>query len=260
MPTCFVVQPFDSDKYDQRFDEIYSVAITDAGLEPYRVDRDHSVAIPIADIESAIRNSAVCFADISEDNPNVWFEFGYAIASGKEVLIVCDIAKRDRFPFDVQHRKIIRYRTASPSDFTKLQSEITLGLKHALERSQKVQRLEDTIIAPSDGLDEFEVALCATIAAATDPGESRLSLYQAKQAMERLGYTGLAIQFAFRKLQQKGFIQMVEEHEYNGEPFAAIELQGVAWAWLMENQNRFLMKSPKQKASGAMAIDDDVPF
>jgi hypothetical protein len=30
MATCFVIQPFDSDKYDKRFDEVFAPAISEA--------------------------------------------------------------------------------------------------------------------------------------------------------------------------------------------------------------------------------------
>jgi hypothetical protein len=43
MTTCFVIQPFDSGKYDKRYADVYRPAIVDAGLEPYRVDKDPSV-------------------------------------------------------------------------------------------------------------------------------------------------------------------------------------------------------------------------
>lgn len=39
MPTCFVIQPFDAGPYDKRYDDAFVPAISDAGLEPYRVDR-----------------------------------------------------------------------------------------------------------------------------------------------------------------------------------------------------------------------------
>ena len=75
---CFVIQPF-SPTYDARFADTFEPAILNAGMKPYRVDRDPAVSIPIEEIETNIGSSACCFAEISEDNPNVWFELGYAI-------------------------------------------------------------------------------------------------------------------------------------------------------------------------------------
>ena len=85
MGTCFVIQPFDRGKFDKRFEDTFRPAIEEAGLEAYRVDQDPNVEIPIEAIEEGIRNAAVCLADITTDNPNVWYELGYAFAAGKAV-------------------------------------------------------------------------------------------------------------------------------------------------------------------------------
>jgi hypothetical protein len=62
MPTCFVIQPFDAGKFDKRFDDVFAPAIKAAGLEPYRVDRDPKVDVPIDAIEEGIRAAALCLA------------------------------------------------------------------------------------------------------------------------------------------------------------------------------------------------------
>ena len=51
MTTCFVIQPFDNGKFDRRYNGIFEPAIKDAGLKPYRVDRDPSTVIVIETIE-----------------------------------------------------------------------------------------------------------------------------------------------------------------------------------------------------------------
>ena len=73
MPRCFVIQPFDNGPFDKRYKDIFAPAIVNAGLEPYRVDRDPSVTIPIEEIQAGIESSEICLAEISIDNPNVWF-------------------------------------------------------------------------------------------------------------------------------------------------------------------------------------------
>ena len=70
MPTCFVIQPFDPEN-DRRYEEVYKPALEQVGLEPYRVDQDPTVEVPIESIEKRIRNSAICLADITEDNLSV---------------------------------------------------------------------------------------------------------------------------------------------------------------------------------------------
>lgn len=141
MPTCFVIQPFDGGNFDNRYEDVFAPAIKDAGFDPYRVDRDPAVSIPIEDIQSGIKQAAVCLADITLDNPNVWFELGYALSAGKSVVMVCGV-ERKKFPFDVHHRSIIKYQTGSPRDFDALQSSI----KERLEAIDKKDLALDELV------------------------------------------------------------------------------------------------------------------
>src|SRR3972149_10134154 len=124
MGRCFVIQPFDGGPFDKRYDDVLVPAIEEANLEPYRVDRDPCVSIPIDQIEDGIQNSDICLADITENNPNVWFELGFAIAVPKEVVLICSSERKNPFPFDIQHRNIILYNTQSPSNFKDLEIKI----------------------------------------------------------------------------------------------------------------------------------------
>ena len=54
METCFVIQPFDKGNFDDRYKDTFEPAIKEADLEPYRVDKDFSVRIPIDTIEENI--------------------------------------------------------------------------------------------------------------------------------------------------------------------------------------------------------------
>ena len=47
MSTCFVMQPFDGDVYDKRYETVFAPGIKAARLEPYRVDRGPGVSVPI---------------------------------------------------------------------------------------------------------------------------------------------------------------------------------------------------------------------
>ena len=117
MSTCFVIQPFDGAKFDKRYVDVYKPAIEGAGLEAYRVDIDPQVSIPIESIEKGIRQATICLADISKDNPNVWYELGFAFAAKRPIVMVCSEERSGRYPFDIQHRSIISYQEESTSDF-----------------------------------------------------------------------------------------------------------------------------------------------
>ncbi|MBK7692430.1 MAG: hypothetical protein IPK62_01960 [Bacteroidetes bacterium] len=129
MHKCFVIQPFDH-KFDNRFKDTFEPAIKKAGLIPYRVDNDLTTIKPIESIEEGIKNSKIVFADITTDNPNVWYELGFAFACNKKIIMVCCKDERsDHFPFDIRHRSIIEYKSGTKSDFEKLEQGITLKIK-----------------------------------------------------------------------------------------------------------------------------------
>src|SRR5437867_4055926 len=107
---CCIFQPFDSGgPYDKRYEGVLAPAVKAANLEAYRVDKDPRATIPIETLHREIRSSTACVADITTDNPNVWYELGYAIASDKPTVIICSNQRGASRPFDIQHRQIIYY-------------------------------------------------------------------------------------------------------------------------------------------------------
>ena len=155
MGTCFVIRPFDGGKFDKRYDDVFSPAIRAPGLEPYRVDHDPSVSVPIDDIQRRIEAPTACLADITTDNPNVWFELGYAIAAQREVVLVYSDERTSKFPFDVQHRSITKYCTESSSDYDELRKKVESRLTAGIQRREKmgeVARIQS--VATVEGLDQ----------------------------------------------------------------------------------------------------------
>lgn len=165
MLTCFVIQPFDAGKFDKRFDNVYKPAIESAGLKAYRVDRDPNVEIPIEAIEEGIRNAVICLADITTDNPNVWYELGFSFATGRSVVMVCsDERVTKKFPFDIQHRTIINYTSEAPQDFDLLRDKITDKIKALSQKAETLRQVaESEQVAPTKGLSQSELMVfCGT--------------------------------------------------------------------------------------------------
>ena len=140
MPTCFVIQPFDKGgPYDKRYRDVLVPAIGEAGLEPYRVDEDPGTTVLIDDIENGIRGAEVCLADITTNNPNIWYEVGFAFANGKSVVLICLDPRPEPFPFDIRHRPVISYTLHSSSDFENLKRELVKRLRAQVEKAEKLQ-------------------------------------------------------------------------------------------------------------------------
>ena len=244
MPKCFVIQPFDGGKFDKRFKDTFDPAIKAAGLEPYRVDQDPQVEVPIAAIEKGIRDAAICLADITTDNPNVWYELGYAFASRKSVVMVCsDERKGSRFPFDIQHRMVIKYQSESTSDFDQLRQEIKKRIEALLTNDERLRQLaENDSVAPREGLSQYELAVLAELAGESSLPESEMSVRSLKDAVERAGFTALGCNLGLKRLIKKGFVQSVDLQDEAGYDYPAMRLTQVAWDWIEDNEDLFVLK------------------
>ena len=248
MATCFVMQPFDGGTFDKRYEDVFAPAIRDAGLDPYRVDQDPKVSIPIQEIETGIRESQICLAEITQDNPNVWFELGYAIACKKQVVLVCSDERTTKFPFDVQHRTIIKYTTKSISDFQKLKSQIFAKLKACLEKAEKLSTVSEiSKLTKFEGLDQHEVVALAALAENLDHPNDHASTFQIKRDMEASGFTKVATTLALKSLLQKGFLQTGPYQDDGGDYYTGYELTDQGWTWILENKDKFVLQRPPKE-------------
>jgi hypothetical protein len=120
------------------------------------VDEDRRADVLITSIEDGIRSASVCLADITTDNPNVWFELGFALAVNRPVVMVCSTERTGKYPFDIQHRVVTSYKTEAQSDFKKLSDEIVERLRAVAEKSQMLQQIaEAEPLAPVSGLSQI---------------------------------------------------------------------------------------------------------
>ncbi len=260
MPTCFVIQPFDGGKFDKRFDDVFSPAIKAAGLEPYRVDKDPAVDVPIDAIEEGIRSAVLCLADITTDNPNVWYELGFAFASGRPVVMVCsDERTGKKYPFDIQHRTITPYRCESTQDFEKLQSDITARIKALLKRTENLRSIRDSEqVAPVEGLTQPELAVLATVAGSVILPDEGVTPWSVRHDVERAGFTALGFTIGLKRLREKGLLVFRDATDDHGEKFQAVVVTADGWSWIEHHENKFIIKRPNTDAAAGGA--DDVPF
>lgn len=258
MATCFVIQPFDSGKFDKRFDDVYAPAIKAADLEPYRVDRDHGVVVPIDSIEDGIRNASVCLADITTDNPNVWYELGFAFASGRPVVMVCSNERTNgKYPFDIQHRTVIEYKPESASDFDNLKNSLTLKIKAFLNKTIVLRQIEESDqIATTQGLTQIELMVLATLAGETALPGATTTTHSLKSDCERSGLTSIGFSLAFRKLSTKKLIEVSEEwDEHSDRTYSTTKLSDAGWQWIENNESLFALKKPSPST-----LDLETPF
>lgn len=105
--TVFAAMPFDA-----RYDDVFLVAMTYAchqcNLACTRVDRQEFSRDIVEEIQADIRDSVAVIADLSESNPNVLYEVGFAHALEKPIVHICSTSLTE-LPFDVAQWNTLPY-------------------------------------------------------------------------------------------------------------------------------------------------------
>ena len=264
MPTCFVIQPFSS-KFEKRFQDVYKPALEKAGLDPYRVDQDPSTEGVMDSIEQKIRDATICLADITIDNPNVWYELGYAFAAGRSVVMVCSGERKDKLPFDIQHQTVIMYEPESESDFVNLGETISTRAKALVKKNAVREVVEAQQVAPTGGLSQAEISVLAIAAAETAIPGNPVKAWSLRHDAERAGLTGIGFGVALRGLQRKRFVDFVKYEDEDGA-YDAVNVTDDAWTWIDNNDSLFSLfreKSPVPELTEDDILElteDDIPF
>ena len=257
-PTCFVIQPFDQGRFDKRYEDAFKPALAQAGFYAYRVDEDPNAEVLIDAIEAGIRSAAICLADVTTDNPNVWYELGFAYAAGKPVILTCCDEREGELPFDIRHRKVIQYKSESGRDFEELKERVTERALALFDGAVENQMNDADPIAPQDGLPQREIQLLGVIAGATPAPGTRESVWSLQSKAESVGLTPIAIGLAFRGLARRGFVEVVEMED-RGECYDGGYITDRGWDWMEEHANLFNL-AERQKGEQHTFIDDDIPF
>src|SRR2546421_1066636 len=107
---CLVIMPFRGN-----FDPVFRVvqttvvnAVPGQPIDCYWLKDIHAAGRITDDILSGIQKAALCVSDLTQSNPNVMWETGYAMALGKPtVLISQDV---ETVPFDLKVHRVLPYR------------------------------------------------------------------------------------------------------------------------------------------------------
>ena len=252
MPTCFVIQPF-SRRFDQRYNDVYKRALEEARLEPYRVDQDPSTEKIIETIEDQIRKATICLADITTDNPNVWYELGYAFAVGRSVIMVCSKERKGKYPFDIRHRTIIEYTLDSLDDFAKLRKQITTRAKALLKKIAEQPVIETQQLVPTQDLTPGEFSVLRIAAGKTTMPGTCVRAWSVRENAIRDGLNGLSYGVAIQSLKRKGFVELYYGEYENGEYDETVTVTDSAWTWLTG-------KEQEDREDDVQLTEDDIPF
>lgn len=105
-PHAFVAMPF-SESFEDVFYYGISPPVRAAGLLCERIDQIHFTGDIIDRMRERIASSAMVVADLSDANPNVYLEVGYAWGMNIPCVLVCN--RKTGLKFDLQSQRCLFY-------------------------------------------------------------------------------------------------------------------------------------------------------
>lgn len=133
-PMCFVIMPFEG-WFDSYYSEIYIPAIEDAGFEAKRADDLYRPSNIVSDIWAYTKESSVVLADLTNKNPNVFYELGLAHAITKPAILIT--SSIEDIPFDLRNLRVLVYDKNLPNWGLDLKLKITKSLKEIQDNPEK---------------------------------------------------------------------------------------------------------------------------
>jgi hypothetical protein len=117
-PICFVISPIGEPKSEEatRSDQTIRHLITPAaeahGFEVLRADKEERPGIITTQIIQRLVSSPLVIADLTDSNPNVFYELAIRHVTRKPLVQIIDAGQR--IPFDVQMMRAVKYDLRDP--------------------------------------------------------------------------------------------------------------------------------------------------
>jgi hypothetical protein len=131
--TCFVIAPIGSEGSDSRkwSNEVLKLiirpAVSDFGYKAIRADEIQKTGNITSQVIQMCINSDLVIANLTDMNPNVFYEMAVRHAIGKPIVLI--IQKNQSIPFDINQERTLTYDKDSPSSFIDCQEQLRAFLK-----------------------------------------------------------------------------------------------------------------------------------
>lgn len=103
---CFVLMPF-RDSFIRIYEEHVKPTLEALGFRVIKADDIFKPGPIVEQIWEYIIRSRIIIADVTERNPNVFYELGIAHTLGKDVIIITQ--SEEDVPFDLRHLRYFKY-------------------------------------------------------------------------------------------------------------------------------------------------------
>ena len=163
-PRCFVVMPFgkDSTADRERFDRIHKHVIqkpiVEAGYECVRGDELGGTDDIVDMLKSELAKADLVVADLTERNPNVFYELGFRHALGRPTITICsaDELNGGGLPFNVRQYRTIPYQVGDFESVDQCRDDIRDLANHYYAKYLDDDADDETISQPEPTLSEIE--------------------------------------------------------------------------------------------------------
>jgi hypothetical protein len=133
--TCFIISsigPENSEpreKADEKLEFLFKPVLKELGFEPIRADGEDIPGSISRQIVERIINAEMVIADISDLNPNVFYELAIRNAVNKPVIIIKSPTQKP--PFDIQDKRAISVDMAKPKIWQTAKDQLTKQIQEA---------------------------------------------------------------------------------------------------------------------------------
>ncbi|MFA0814913.1 MAG: hypothetical protein ACC608_03915 [Anaerofustis sp.] len=149
MKKCFIVCPISSEGTEtrKRSDDLFEYIITpvceDLKYEPIRVDKINHTDKIDTKIVQYLEESELVIADVTEQNPNAFFELGYRIALKKPVIQMA--MEETVLPFDIASTRTIFYQTNDLGKANRTKAALTSTMKELNDQMETMAQVANTV-------------------------------------------------------------------------------------------------------------------
>jgi len=146
---CFIIMPF-RDRYDGIKKAIDAI-LKQQGFEAVHAKDIQQAGVIHTDIWDHIQRAAVIIAEVSEYNPNVYFELGVAmtVKDKSRLIIIREASSKEQYPFDISIFRCLHYSIDTEKGFR----ELEMNLRNYLD---KISSEDDFLKSAMDRMKEWE--------------------------------------------------------------------------------------------------------
>jgi len=126
---CFTIMQFGG-WFDEYYTNIFCIAIENCNLMPRRADDFYRASNIVQDIWGLTKKAKIVIADLTNKNPNVFYELGLAHSLAKPAILVTQ--SMEDVPFDLRSLRVIVYDKNSPNWGLLLQKSLEASIKETL--------------------------------------------------------------------------------------------------------------------------------